>query len=333
MMPMRGASVRLLAVVCLALLGLSSPAAAWNDKGHMAVAYVAYQQLTPAVRARVDQLLRVNPFYQRWLRMIPSTVPASERNLAVFMIAASWADQIKLDSAYRDDGTEGGNRPGGTAVSSRNIGYSDTLRHKYWHFIDKPFSETPGLRLPSVPVPNAQDRIVLFLSVLASPAPDALKSYDLTWLLHMVGDIHQPLHTVARVTTGHLDGDAGGNGVMICRDSACNPRTNLHSVWDGALGPEPDVASAISTAHQLPAATTPRARVLDPAQWVEESFALAKSEVYRAPVLNGVGPYTLTGAYSTRVRQLAELQISLGGTRLAAVLNRDLSGPNIRGTH
>jgi S1/P1 Nuclease len=332
MMPTRSAIVRVLAILCLAVLAVSSPAAAWNDKGHMAVAYVAYQQLTPAVRARADQLLRLNPFYQRWLRMIPSTVPTSQRNLAVFMIAATWADQIKLDSAYRDDGTEGGNRPGGGAESSRNIGYADMLRHKYWHFVDRPFSDPAGLRLPSVPVPNARDRIVLFLSVLASPAADSLKSYDLTWLLHIVGDVHQPLHDVTRVTTGRLDGDAGGNGVAICLDPVCSPRTNLHSVWDGLLGREDDVASAIDAARRLPAANTPRARGLDPGQWVEEGFTIAKSEVYRSPVLGGGGPYMLTDGYKTRAWQVAELQISVGGTRLAAVLNRDLSAPNIRGT-
>jgi len=131
------AVARLLVLVSLAVAGVSAPAAAWNDKGHMAVAYVAYQQLTPAVRARADQLLRLNPFYRRWLAMVPATLPPSERNLAIFMIAATWADQIKSDAGYRDDGTQNGNRPGGP-LASRNTGYADLLRHKYWHFVDTP---------------------------------------------------------------------------------------------------------------------------------------------------------------------------------------------------
>jgi len=315
---------RVLVAACLVVLGLSQPAAAWNDKGHMAVAYVAYQQLTPAVRSRVDQLLRMNPFYRRWLAMIPSTVAAGDRNLAIFMIAATWADQIKSDAAYRDDGTQGGNRPSG-ALSSRNVGYADMFRHKYWHFVDTPFSEAPGSRLPSVPVPNAQERIVVFLSVLASSSPDALKSYDLTWLLHLVGDVHQPLHAATRVTPGNPYGDNGGNAVRMCEDTLCHSMASLHAVWDGLLGSQEDVASAIAAARRLPAAAPDRARTLDPAQWMQESFALARADVYQPPVRVGPGPYTLTPVYEAHARQIAETRIALAGARLAAVLNRDLA--------
>ena len=247
------------------------------------------------------------------------------------MIAATWADQIKSDSAYRDDGTAGGNRPGGSEAR-RNTGYADTLRHKYWHFVDTPFTAITGGHLPPVPVPNAQDRIVLFLSVLSSPSPDPLKSYDLTWLLHLIGDVHQPLHAATRVTAGHGDGDNGGNTVKICDGGGCSSTTSLHSVWDGLLGPQGDVASAMSAARSLPPATTARAAVLDPAQWIDESLALAKSEVYQTPVRDGIGPYALTAPYRTRAKQLAGLQISLAGSRLAAVLNRSLAS-TVRSTN
>jgi len=42
-----------------------------------------------------------------------------------------------------------------------------------------------------------------------------LKSYDLTWLIHLVGDVHQPLHCVARITKGDPEGDKGGNDVKL----------------------------------------------------------------------------------------------------------------------
>ena len=320
----RPAIGRILVALCVAVVFFTRPAAAWNDKGHMAVAFVAYQQLTPAVRERVDRLLRLNPYYRRWLAMIPSTVAAGDRNLAIFMIAATWADQIKSDAAYRDDGTQGGNRPSG-ALSSRNVGYADMFRHKYWHFVDTPFSEAPGSRLPSVPVPNAQERIVVFLSVLASSSPDALKSYDLTWLLHLVGDVHQPLHAATRVTPGNPYGDNGGNAVRMCEDTLCHSMASLHAVWDGLLGSQEDVASAIAAARRLQAAAPDRARTLNPAQWVQESFALARADVYQPPVRVGPGPYTLTPVYEAHARQIAETRIALAGARLAAVLNRDLA--------
>jgi len=74
------------------------------------------------------------------------------------------------------------------------------LRHKYWHFVDKPFSKDGTTHFPELPIPNAQTQIDAFRAVLASNADDALKSYDLVWLLHLVGDVHQPLHASSRVS-------------------------------------------------------------------------------------------------------------------------------------
>ncbi len=59
----------------------------------------------------------------------------------VFMIAATWPDQIRSDPAYMDDGPVGGNLPPAGPEARQNIGYADHLRHKYWHFIDIAFSE------------------------------------------------------------------------------------------------------------------------------------------------------------------------------------------------
>ena len=59
--------------VGLALLsGLSDQAFGWNDRGHMSVAYVAYKQLTPATRERVNVLLKLNPKYNDWAAKVTS---------------------------------------------------------------------------------------------------------------------------------------------------------------------------------------------------------------------------------------------------------------------
>lgn len=216
--------------VSMVLLLLCAPASAWGPIGHMTVAYVAYQNLTPAAKARVHDLLKLNPDYASWEKQIPSGTSSDDRDLMLFMIASVWADDIKGEPQYSDDGTDDGNTPDG-ASSSQNVGYSDHLRHKYWHFIDTPFSpdQTP---LPAIPAPNAQRQIVAFRAVLGSSQPDELKSYDLVWLLHLVGDIHQPLHAVTRVTQAHPKGDAGANSVKLFGDGA----PNLHSYWDGLPG-------------------------------------------------------------------------------------------------
>ena len=200
----------------IAVLVSASTALAWNGKGHMMIAYVAYQNLTPSVRARVDDLLQRSPYYGAWQMTIPVTVSDEEKRLRIFMLAATWPDQIKdRDSGYRDDGSDHGSRPNG-ASSSQNKGYADKLRDRYWHFVVMPFT-SDGSPLPPIPTPNAQDRIHLFRSVLASAtASDDLKSYDLTWLMHLVGDVHQPLHVATRVSATQPTGDQNGSLVSLC---------------------------------------------------------------------------------------------------------------------
>lgn len=67
----------------------------WNSIGHMSVAYVAYQKLAPAERARVAALLQLNPYYKEWLSFVPSGASDADRDMYVFMMAATWPDEIK----------------------------------------------------------------------------------------------------------------------------------------------------------------------------------------------------------------------------------------------
>jgi hypothetical protein len=305
----------------IALLVTSSPALAWNSKGHMMVAYVAYRKLTPTARARVDDLLLRNPYYKRWEIAIPATVSGAEKKLRIFMLAATWPDQIKAhDSGYTDDGTDNGNRPDG-ASSSQNTGYADNLRHKYWHFVDTPFTRD-GSPLPPIPTPNAQDRIHLFRAVLASTTEsDDLKSYDLTWLLHLVGDVHQPLHVATRVSASQPDGDQNGNLVSLC-PAPC--KDELRAFWNTILGTQTTITAAENLAKTLAAAPPVDAAVLDEAMWVRDSFELAQSKIYTPPIGAGAGPFTITPAYRAGAKSVARKQIALAGARLANVLNAEL---------
>lgn len=310
---------RIIARVLLCVLLCVQPGLAWNGQGHMVVAYIAYQKLTAKTRTRVGKLMKLNPYYSRWVGMLPAGTPSKYKRMMIFMIAATWPDQIKSDSAYSDDGSNNGNTPDGSQ-SSQNLGYSDMLRHKYWHFVDTPFSPD-GTSLPAIPDPNAKERIDLMRGVLAGSDPDELKSYDMVWLLHLVGDIHQPLHATTRVTSAQPDGDAGGNLVKVC-NPGCN--TELHAVWDNLLGTSSDLNVAIATGKALPAADATEAAVSDAATWAQESFDAAKSKVYVDPVLVGTGPFTLTTAYKTSAKNVAKKRVALAGARLANLLNSEL---------
>src|SRR6185437_15260252 len=99
--------------------------------------------------------------------------------------------------------------------------------------IDLPFS-TDHTPLVQPATPNVQTQIALFVKTLASAsASNELKSYDLVWLLHLVGDVHQPLHTTSRFTHSQPQGDEGGNLVSLC-EKPC--RQELHAYWDNLPG-------------------------------------------------------------------------------------------------
>jgi len=307
---------------CVVLgLALSGQALAWNDRGHMTVAYVAYKQLTPPTRDRVNALLKLNPKYGDWSAKVDKETPgasADDKNLMIFMIAATWADGIKRDSTYTQDGSQGGNRPDGSADPGRNTGYDDLLMHKYWHFIDTPFT-ADGTPLPPIPTPNAQERIALFRTVLASGSADPLKSYDLTWLLHLVGDVHQPLHASTRVSSSDPQGDAGGNLVKLgCK--SCE----LHKFWDDLLGRSNNLNTVVRAARKLPMAEAALAAKSDEKGWIAESFMEARQTVYAAPIAAGDGPFTLPAVYRRNAAKLAKQRVALAGARLANLLNTEL---------
>src|SRR5438876_7947498 len=235
----------------------------------------------------------------------------------IFMIAATWPDQIKSDGSYHSDGPANGDRPPADESAKQNTGYNDHARHKYWHFVDTPFSRD-GTQLPAIPDPNAGTQIGVFRSVLASGSPDQLKSFDLVWLLHIVGDVHQPLHCATRVSTADPEGDAGGNLVKL---SCAGCGTELHAFWDGAVGTSKSPKRAISFAKKLPSADPTLAQKSAVKDWIAESFQDAQQDVYVTPVGAGNGPFSLTAKYKTDTKALAQERIALGGARLANVLN------------
>jgi len=276
----------------------------------MMAAAVAYPQLTPAARTRADALLRLNPSYDQWV----AGVPAPQRAAIAFLRAATWADAIKHAPDYRNDAEQ----PQGPQAS-RNLGYRDYLQHRYWHYIDVPFSpdHTP-LRAPRRP--NVGTQIAAFRRVIASSsASAALQSYDLVWLLHLVADAHQPLHAAERFTQAQPAGDEGGNLVALCARPC---RRELHGFWDAVLGAGRDPGRARRAAAQLPPSDARLAAISDESRWIEESFQLAQRSAYAAPIGAGMGPFTLTPGYRQDARQIARARIALAGTRLARLLNQ-----------
>src|SRR5262249_14001783 len=153
-------------------------------------------------------------------------------------------------------------------------------QHRYWHFIDLPFSPD-GTPLQQPVAPNAQTQITAFRTRLASNAPTDVKSYDLVWLEHLIGDIHQPLHATSRFTRNLPNGDQGGNLIKISCASACPAK--LHAYWDDAAGIGESVDGVRQEAATL-LRQPPDAGRGNEADWIKESFEVAQRSAYASPI-------------------------------------------------
>ncbi len=296
------APVRVLAIV------LAIPAlAAWDAAGHRTVAEITWESMTLRARERAVALLMHGPALANLASLRPAEGTAAERDRALFVNAATWADLVRNPHEPWH-------------------GYS----HPTWHYADfywdvengRPH-EIPGTGPDSV---NAVERIVAFRALLAdSTAPDTTRAVALAWLLHLVGDIHQPLHCSSRVTAEDAlpRGDLGGNSFAL------DAGHNLHAYWDEILdrgiAPDPGedsiayatrVARRIERIHPQASLATPAAST-DVVGWEREGLFLAETVVY-AGVARGTPP---SATYQAQALTVAERRVALAGYRLAALLN------------
>jgi hypothetical protein len=183
--------------------------------------------------------------------------------------------------------------------------------------------------LPTLPTPDVVTALEDNVNILKTSTDKDAQAQALRFIIHFVGDIHQPLHCATRVSSALPDGDRGGNSVSI---KVAGKTTNLHSYWDGGIGSFPktganfappplsQIPAAAATAMAGNPATDPKIKLNDPfnfAAWADESFALAKSTAYKG-MTNGVTP---SASYNTKALKVARQRVAWGGYRLAALLN------------
>jgi hypothetical protein len=320
------------AAVGLAALLFAPPAPAWNFVTHRVIAAIAYDQLKPATRARVDALIKLHPDYAaRFLKDAPTDEPGRAR--AAFIEAAVWADQIRNDPRFYDE-----TRPDAEPTPSLP-GFPDMKRHAPWHYIDLPFSQD-GTPLEPAPMPNVVTELQSIMAEFARPGADPgtpgaelarpeQRAYDLVWLIHLAGDVHAPLHSSSRFSASQPQGDQGGNLVFVAAGSSTAGIT-LHKYWDDAVGTETSPTWVTRTARQLlrshPGTNLSSPPEFSPEAWSQESLNIAKKEVYRFGAENDSPghPLALPSGYGANAKQVAEAQVSKAAFRLAAFLTLEL---------
>ncbi len=276
-----------------ALAGLAaSPAGAWGDLGHEVTALIAYRHLLPSARMALDALLASDP----------DTLTRSD-----FASRATWADKYR--NLHRE-----------TAA---------------WHFVniemDNPDLPAACFTFPPSPPGGAsrgpaQDCVVnkieeFSAELTTSAAAPAERLLALKFLIHFIGDLHQPLHAADHQ-------DRGGNCIGL--EPPQGQAVNLHAYWDvevvAALG-----ASAGAIADNLDAQLTP-AELKDwsagtPRSWAMDSFDVGRRDAYALPSLptcRSGGSVALSPQYRVQADKDAATQLLKAAVRMAAVLNRAL---------
>lgn len=257
---------------------------AWNGRGHAEIARLAQANLSPAASAQVTELLTED--------LDQFNRPSGRQTLAD---VASWADQIREVAAQ-----------------------SDPRAYQGWHVrANQVCSLKPGICRDG----NCVDQLIIrFTAVLRDRNQSArARNEALKWLVHLVGDLHMPLH--AGINRN------GGNARVMLTGYTLKPEENFHTVWDGQLldaalkGWKPQATPGASEALSDDA----------PTRWMIETRELALREVYEP--LPGFScspgrlpePFELDTAYQQRARAVIRLQVERAGLRLAQLLNEILT--------
>lgn len=298
-----------LSALLTGLLACAGGAMAWNKAGHMVVGEITYQDLKrsdPAALEKVVGLLKQHPQYPVWEQQMNTRGLAGEdRDLYLFLQAGRWADDIRGNGQY--------DRPD-------------------WHYVNFPYQ--PGSLVPAQ-APEGTSILTAFKlnqQVLQSDAPSAEKAVALTWLFHLVGDVHQPLHVVKLVTDQYPEGDRGGTRFYI-RVRPGSGTISLHKFWDDLIQGSENLQDVRTTAIELRNRPEHKREafgelaVPDFDHWAGvESLGLAQAVVYRGGTLaastNRSDGAILPADYPAVVKSVAERRAVLAGYRMADLLSK-----------
>ena len=243
---------------------------AWNIPGHMlsgAIAYQILQRENPSTITTVRSVLEKNPWYEtRWKSQLEK-LPRAERDEMLFMLAARWADEIRTDDKAES--------------------------HPLWHYVDFPFKpegEPVSIQVVEPPPENILSAIAENQRIVQSGSDSTKRGIALSWL-HLIGDVHQPLHAVQLFSRKYPYGDRGGGDscVHVAQDRA---PLSLHRLWDGLITSSNNARRLRNIAIELQSRFTrsglSELAVAAPEAWAKESYKIATKIAYQNGALRGL---------------------------------------------
>jgi hypothetical protein len=289
----------------VALTLLPTSVFAWGDGGHEITGVIAYARLAPGVKKNVDALLAADR----------DTLTAAD-----FVSRTVWADKYRDSDRQTTKKRYEGTREWHFVDIELSDGNAESACHRYPNLSSGHFASAGPAKACVI------DKVSQFAAELRNDAtPKSERILALKFLLHFIGDLHQPLHAAD-------NRDRGGNDVAILYGNRSTP-DNLHSYWDRELierlGSDPRKIGAALNRQISPAKAESWSRGA-PGAWAKESFGQAKSVTYNltgARELNAERSgkiVRLDAGYEQRALPVVREQLSKAGVRLAAVLNNVL---------
>lgn len=303
-------------LICAVLASFSVSTSAWDDTGHKLSAYIAWQQMSPQVRAKVIDILLKAPedsdlsvYYNAF-----ESRSDAVKKLDLFMIAATWSDIVRnRDFKVRYEKYNQGDWHYADIFWKQENGKAEILEN---------FPEESGKAIP---------KLYDFEKILRDDSvSDAEKSIALAWFLHVGGDIHNPLHNASRVTDVEPKGDQGGNMFVLTPRDAPR-RMNLHSFWDSLISRNmPRVNDACDSDYIAEVAgkvmnefpfskMKDHLKLGDYKQWNKEGFAFLPTDVYTNDLKREEMP---SEKYQKNSFKIGREQLALAGYRLGETLNQ-----------
>lgn len=242
-------------------------------------------------------------FFQRFLDVLSQNYSYIE----VFSEATRWADDLR----------------------------SSTKAYDSWHYIQKCFSLDNTTRCKATKTPNSLTVFSDAVRVLLNRSSEfQQKGFYLLFLMHLLGDMHQPLHNVNAFGEKFPRGDAGGNAVNV---SFNNLEGNLHEFWDNLCSLQTNNPSRSKTLKEKARKSVDeRAAEMirnqgnlqentqfmgnpqeEAGKWVEEGFEIARNFAYSKEILEGG---VISEEYARKCSEIVEKRLVLAGKRLASVL-------------
>lgn len=264
----------------LLLLLLPSTCLAWNMRGHEIIAQIAYDNLTPAAKQHSEKLIKI----------LNKDYPSYN----TFVTAAAWPDAIKLN---------------GITIFNN------------WHFMAIPYSKHYRKHLPKIPANNLLAAYNQSITAITSKKTSTyMKAFFFRYVLHLVGDAHQPMHCISLYSKRFPTGDHGGNDFRLHNHAY----PNLHKLWDSAFSFN-NKGSIKKLAHELEykypkSFFGKKINDTNPKDWIHESYEIAKHDAYK--IKYNSRP---TEDYWQTNKRIAEQRLVLAGYRLAYVLNKTFS--------